>query len=95
VLDRSGLEPGAGISELVGDDAHAVEVGIVEVDLVVGVGPPISDRNSSQSNASILQEGAVADQFVAECGDVVPGKGLPSDVEGTLLQGGPLLVQVG
>jgi hypothetical protein len=95
VLDGVGLEPSAGVPELVGDDAHAVEVGIVVVDLVLRVGPPVSNRHSFEDNARVSQEGVVIQDFISEGGDVVSGKRFARDVKGTFLEGRPLLVEVG
>lgn len=95
VLDGSGLEPRAGVSKFVGDYSHAVEVGVVEVDLVVGIGPAVSNRHSFEDYACLPKEGVVADDLTSECWDVVPREGLSRDVEGTLLERRPLLVEIG
>lgn len=94
MLDGFSLEPSHGISELVGDDAHTVEVGIVEVDLVVGVSPSIANRNSCELYPRGFHEGIVVDQFAPEGRDVVSCEGLAGDVEGTGLEGWPLAVEI-
>ena len=95
VLDGPGLEPRAGVSKFVGDDSHAVQVRVVEVDLVVRIGPAVANSNSFEDYARLSEEGVVGDDLAAECWDVVPCEGLARDVERTLLEGRPRLVEVG
>lgn len=76
VDDAFGLEPVAGVSELVADNACTVEEGVVVVELVGGVGPAVADGNPFE-----LFEGAVKDELASKGGDVVAGKGLTGDVE--------------
>lgn len=94
MLDGPSLEPSHGISKFIGDDAYTVEVGIIEINLIVGVSPTISNGHSSKVNASGSHKSVIVDQFAPEGRDVVPCEGLTSDIEGTGLEGGPLVVQV-
>lgn len=72
MLDGSGLEPRAGVSKFIGDDSHTVEVGVVIVDLVVGIGPAVSNGHSFEDYACLPQKGVVADDLAPECWNVVP-----------------------
>jgi hypothetical protein len=93
-LNGFGLEPGESVSELVGNDAHTVEIGVVLVYLVIGVSPTVADSDTLQVAASLLDEGVVLLEFQGEGRDVVSCKGLSGDVKGTGLEGRPLDVEV-
>lgn len=94
MLDGFSLEPSHGVSELIRHDAHTVKVGIVEVDLVVGVSPSIANRHSRKFNPRIFHESIVVDQFATKGRDVMSCEGLAGDVEGTALKGWPLAVEI-
>lgn len=94
MLDSSGLEPCAGIPELVGNDTYTVEVGIVEVYLTVGISPSVPDRHSLEVNPRRTHEGVVVNQFTTKGRDVVTCEGLSRDVEWTSLESRPLAVEV-
>lgn len=84
-MDSLGLEPGAGISEFVGNHSYAVEIGVILVDLVVRISPAITDCNSLKNNFGLVQKGFVVDDSLSEGRDVVSCEGLSCDVEWTLL----------
>lgn len=45
-MDGFGLEPRAGVPKFVGDDSHTVKVGVIVVDLVVGIGPAVTNSHA-------------------------------------------------
>lgn len=49
ILDGLGLEPSEGVSVFLGGNSHTVEVGIILIDLTVGVDPSISNDDTSKS----------------------------------------------
>ena len=48
-MDGLGLEPSEGVSVFLGGNSHTVEVGIILIDLTVGVDPSISNDDTSKS----------------------------------------------
>lgn len=94
MLDGSGLEPRAGISEFVRDDSHTVEIGIVVVDLVGRISPPISNSNPLQGDIRRPQESIVVEDLGSKGRDVMSSEGLASNVERTGLEGRPLVVEI-
>lgn len=95
VLDGSGLEPRAGVSKFVGDDSHTVEVRVVEIYLVVWIGPTIANGHSLKDYSCLAEEGVVADDLASEGWNVVSSEGFSSDVKRTLFECWPLLVEIG
>jgi hypothetical protein len=95
VLDCLGLEPCACISKFVRNDPNAIQIGIVVIDLVLGISPTVSDGHSRKPHSGELQEGTITEDLRSESGDVVAGEGFPCDVKRTLLEGRPLHVEVG
>ncbi len=94
MLDCLSLEPSAGISELVGDDSDAVEIGIIVIDLVLGVSPSVSDGDAFKHDFGGIEEGVVIENFAGKGRNVVAGERFSGDIERTLLEGRPLIVQI-
>ena len=94
MLNCFSLEPSAGISELVGDDSNAVEIGIIVIDLVLRISPSVANGNAFKHDLGGTEEGVVIENFAGEGRNVVPSKRLSGDIERTLLEGRPLAVQI-
>lgn len=95
MVDSLGLEPGAGVSEFVGNHSYAVEIGVILVDLVVRISPAITDSNTFKNDFGLVQKGFVVDDSLSEGRDIVSCEGLSCNIEWTLLQSWPLFVEVG
>lgn len=74
VVDGLGLEPGAGVSKLIGNDSCTVEIGVIVVYLGGGIGPAVSDGHSFQVQAVINHESVVFHDFRSKGRNVVPCK---------------------
>jgi hypothetical protein len=94
VLDGLSLEPCEGVSELIGDYAYAVEVRVVLIDLIVRVSPSVTNSDSLQVAASLLDERAVLLEFQGKSRDIVSCKGLSSNVKRAGFESWPLDVEV-
>ena len=94
MLDGSGLEPHASASKFIGYYSHTVKVRIVEVDLIVWVSPSIPDSYSLKTNPCIPQKSIVIHEFASKGGNIMSGKGLPSDIKRNLPKAGHCLYKL-
>jgi hypothetical protein len=88
------LEPGAGVSEFIADNAGGVEEGVKVVELVDRVNPAVPDGHTGQLHTSSIHPSCVHDDAACEGRNVVSREGLPSDVERVGLQTRPFFVEV-
>lgn len=88
------LEPSTSVSKFIRNYSHTIKVRIVEIYLVVRVSPSITDSHTLESNPSISQKSIIVHKFAPKGRNIMPRKGLSSDIKRTLLQGRPLLVKI-
>jgi len=94
VLDGLCLEPCAGISELVGDDADTVKIGVIVIYLVLWVSPSVTNGDSLKDDTGGFEERVVIEDLGGESWNVVTSERFTSDVKRTLLEGRPLTVKI-
>lgn len=90
-----GLIPGTSVTELIGDHSHRPEIRVIEINLINGIYPTTSNRNTCKLDSSICREGVIHQYLSSQAGDVVASVRFTCDVEWTFLQAWELFVEIG
>lgn len=94
MLHGPSLIPSASVSKLVRNDTNTVQIRVIEIDLVDGISPSITNSHSFKVDLSLIQESVIVKNLIGKGWNIMSSEGLSSYVQWTRFQSWPWPVKV-